>query len=70
MKTYVSRGVIGGMLHAVCTVAYTIFLFQRKIANFDFHTLLDYLVTKMTKKAYKSNFYHNFQMKKHSIPFT
>ena len=39
------------MLHGVCTEAYTIFRFKRKMTNFDFHTFLDYLVTKMTKQS-------------------
>ena len=51
MKTYLRRVSIWGMLHGVCTVVYTIFLFQRKMKNVDFHTFLDYLVTKTTKQS-------------------
>ena len=40
MKTYLRRVLIWGMLHGVCTVVYTIFLFQRKIESHFFFRLL------------------------------
>ena len=52
------------MLHGVCTVAYTIFLFQREMTNFDFHTFVDYLVTKMTKQSIQIKLLSQFSNEK------
>ena len=51
-------------MHGVCTVAYTIFLFQRKMTNFDFHTFVDYLVTKMTKQSIQIKLLSQFSNEK------